>query len=99
MEIKLDLSRHCIETEIGRIYNQALSSYFKSAGDRNGEEQIISITKEALESFDFLKLRSRHPALSGQTADHVVLVKTKGRPHILLNDRLIEPPLKKRAVK
>ena len=99
MEIKLDLSKHCIETEIGRIYNQALSNYFKSTQDRGSVEQIITLAKEALEAFDFLKLRSEYPALSGQTTDDVVLAKIKGRPHILLNERLIEPPFRQRPVK
>ena len=98
MEIKLCLSKHCIETEIGRIFNQALSSYFNSTEDRSSLEQIITLTQEALETFDFLKLRSDYPALSGQTTDHVILAKTKGRPYILLNDRRIEPPLRKRLV-
>jgi hypothetical protein len=99
MEIKLDLSKHCIETEIGRIFNQALSSYFRSTEDRSSLEQIISLTKEALETIDFLALRSDHPALSGQTSDHVALIKIKGRPHILLGDRQIEPPLKSGQVR
>jgi glutamate formiminotransferase len=73
LEIQLDLSRHCIETDIRKQYNRLISNYFKSPGDRNGIEKRISLLKHALETLDFRKLRNKHPELAGNTDDKVFL--------------------------
>jgi hypothetical protein len=65
VEIRLDLSKHCVETEIRRRYNRALSDYFKSGADRQALEAKIELLQHALENLDFYFLRSRYPALAG----------------------------------
>jgi glutamate formiminotransferase len=73
LEIQLDLSGHCIETDIKKQYNRLISNYFKSAGDRDGIEKKISLLKHALETLDFRQLRNKHPELAGNTDDKVFL--------------------------
>lgn len=82
--MELDLSRHCIETEIRRRYNQALSQYFGPHANRSRLEEQISLLKAALESFDFPGLRSRYPALAGGRPDlRIRLIRTAdGRPFL-----------------
>jgi len=72
MKIKLNLSRHCIETETKRLYNQSVLKYFK-ADDKDHIEKQIEILQHALQTLDFGKLRSTHPELGGHCDDHVEL--------------------------
>ncbi|MDY6792956.1 MAG: hypothetical protein SWH54_16955 [Thermodesulfobacteriota bacterium] len=72
MKIQLNLSRHCIETETKRLYNQAVLKYFK-ADDKDRREKQIEILQHALKTLDFGKLRSTHPELAGHCDDHVEL--------------------------
>jgi len=74
MEIQLDLSRHCIETELKRRHNRAVSDYFK-AGPREKllVEPIIDMVRSALETLDFARLRDRYRALGGGTHCKIVL--------------------------
>lgn len=72
MKIKLNLSRHCIETEIKRLYNQSVLKYFK-ADNKNHIEKQIEILQHALQTLDFRKLRSSYPELAGHCNDHVEL--------------------------
>lgn len=73
MNITLDLSKHCVETEVRRLHNSAISAYFKAKKDREALEDTIALTQYALESFDFSKLRSQYPPLAGHTCLQVVL--------------------------
>ena len=72
MKIKLNLSRHCIETETKRLYNQSVLKYFK-ADDKDRIEKQIEILQHALQTLDFGKLRSTYPELAGHCDDHVEL--------------------------
>jgi len=72
MKIKLNLSRHCIETETKRLYNQSVLKYFK-ADDKDNIEKQIEILQHALQTLDFGKLRSTHPELGGHCDDHIEL--------------------------
>lgn len=65
MLIHLDLTRHCIATEVKKRYNKALSAYFKRKGDPSLLEQEIECLKKALEKLDFPGLRARYPELAG----------------------------------
>ena len=96
MEIILDLSKHCIETEIRRVYHQALSRLLKNRQDTTGAEDILTLTMEALETFNFGMLRSQYPALCGHTIAQVVLTRIKEKPHLYLDDQRIEPPIRTR---
>ncbi len=77
----LCLDHHCIETEIRRLYNRALSAYFKESGPsaKKRLEEQIDFYHHALETLDFARLRSRYPALSGHSNAHVIL--SSGEAH------------------
>ena len=89
MEIQLDLSKHCIETEIKRVYNQAIFVYFKTAKNRSRTTHIITLAKEALETFNFRRLRNEYPDLSGHSAAEIVLTRINGSVQILINGRRV----------
>jgi len=64
--VKLNLTKHCIHTEIKRLYNKTVSDYFiKKDADKNELEDKIELFKNALESFDFGELRITCPELAG----------------------------------
>lgn len=84
--VRLDLSRHCIETEIKRRHNRAVSDYFKAGNDRSRLEDRIDLFQSALENWDFQFLRSRYPALSGATDAEVVISRDAAGDPILRID-------------
>ena len=89
MKIKLNLSRHCIETEIKRLYNQSVLKYFK-ADDKDRIEKQIEILQHALQTLDFGKLRSTYPELAGHRDDHVELsFNNQNQIIILINGKEI----------
>ena len=74
MKIPLDLSRHCIETEAKRIYEESLKQYFKvSDSKRPGLEEKIEGLRNFLEYSDFSHLRSSHPVLAGREGGKAAL--------------------------
>ncbi len=87
MDIRLDLSKHCIQTEIKRQYNMRVAHYFKAdTEDRKGLEEQIDLLHQALGAFDFPWLRATYPALSGGHDDEVILSQTAdGEPAIQIN--------------
>lgn len=91
MKIKLDLSAHCIETEIKRIYNRALSDYFKAGADQGLIEKRIEITQLALKTFDFAQLRIKYAPLAGHTDQIILLAQDKNKLSITIDGRPIEP--------
>ncbi len=70
--MKLDLSRHCIETEIRRLYNRSVSLYFRLKRKDPQLEADIELLKAALEGFDFRRLRSGYGELAGGQDNRVV---------------------------
>lgn len=95
MDIRLDLSKHCIETEIKRIYNRVLSRYFKPGADKHTLEQTLEVTRHALEIFDFPSLRSLYPELTGKVAAEVVLSLVENdRLTITINNKTVTPILR-----
>lgn len=73
MKIHLDLTLHCIETEIKRRHEEAISLYFKKKGDKQGLEAKLVLLEKAIQSFDFSYLRDRWPVLSGGHESRVYL--------------------------
>ncbi len=66
MMIHLDLSRHCIETEAKRIYEESLKQYFKAPDSKRIElEEKIEGLKNFLEYSDFKHLRTCNTVLAG----------------------------------
>ena len=89
MKIKLNLSRHCIETETKRLYNQSVLKYFK-ADDKDRIEKQIEILQHALQTLDFGKLRSTYPELAGHCDDHIDLsINEKNQIIIRINEQEI----------
>ncbi len=90
MKIDLNLKTHCIETETKRLYNQSVSRYFNSDDDRTGLEKRIEILEYALKTLDFPKLRSTHPALSGNYDGEAAYdVDDQGRAAIVINGNVV----------
>ncbi len=76
MEFKLDLKKHCIETELKRQYNKYLSLYFKNPTKEH--EKRIEILLYLLKNLDFSSLRSRYPEFSGKLDKPLYLKIEKG---------------------
>jgi len=72
MEIQLDLSKHCIKTEIQRQYDKSISEYFKT-GETYLEDKI-EFLKNILENIDLIGLRGRYQDLAGNSDAEVKLV-------------------------
>ena len=94
--LKLDLSRHCIETEVRRLHERCIRDYFKQPADRSRLEAAIDLLLEALETFDFPALRACHPAMAGQTEHRAALDRDpQGNLRILVDDNpLADLPIK-----
>jgi len=74
MIMHLDLSGHCIETELKRQHNQAVAAYFKADKEEAARlEQIIETTRLALEVLDFPGLRAEDPELAGGATKPVTI--------------------------
>jgi hypothetical protein len=72
-EIQLDLRRHCVETEIKKLYNLALGDYFRPGADKQSLETRVGLLALALEGFDFPALRGHSPGLCGGSSQPVFL--------------------------
>ena len=73
MKIQLDLSKHCIETELKRLHNQSISLYFKTKGMDEELDKKVGHIGRALENLDFPSLRSRFPDLAGGSTKSILL--------------------------
>ncbi|GBC59796.1 hypothetical protein DENIS_0737 [Desulfonema ishimotonii] len=87
MDIRMNLRKHCIETEIRRTYNRCLSAYFKPGSNRGDLEEQIELLQTALETFDFHYLRSQYAELAGHSDADVRLV----RDGLTVNGKHIAP--------
>jgi len=86
IQIPLDLSTHCIQSEIKRLYNRQLSICLKSLESDCLAENKLELFRQALETGAFPKLRAEHPALAGGHNNEVFLVvDDTGGLFILLN--------------
>lgn len=65
--VRLNLKRHCIETEIKRCYNAAVAEYFKAGPsvEQKDLERRIDLLHHGLKVLDFGNLRNRFPELCG----------------------------------
>ena len=93
MRIPLDLRRHCIETEIRRIYNRSIGEYFKAAqSERPTLERRVELLEQALQRLDFNFLRSTYPPLAGGAASEVTLgAASEGDLFLILDGEKIDP--------
>lgn len=92
MDVPLDLSAHCIETELNRRYNRAISEYFKAGlQERKLLEPIIDMFRLALETLDFAKLRARYPAFCGGAHQNIRIACKDKHLFISIDDITIDP--------
>ncbi len=97
MKIPLNLSRHCIETESKRIYEESIKQYFKAPDSKRPElEEKIEGLRSFLEYTDFNHLRSRHQALAGGEGGKAVLYLLGKDLYEIEIDGTIYRPQKKR---
>jgi ABC-type hemin transport system ATPase subunit len=90
MVLQLDLSTHCIETELKRQYNKSVSAYFKAGRkEKRLLGQTIEILHQALQTLNFQQLRSQYPALSGGTKQEVILSRTNEELVIIIGNKKI----------
>ena len=93
MNIILNLNHHCIATEVKKLYNKAVSQYFKPDADIEKLEKRIEIFKYLLEKSDFAYLRNTYPELRGHCASNVqITTEHNGQIFIILNHNKIEIP-------
>ena len=92
MKIKLNLKKHCVETELKRLYNRSLSQYFKPGSNQKQIEKIIDVIKIVLENSNISNLRSKYPELSGNSEANIVLTTDRqDQVVILINGLEINP--------
>ena len=89
MELVLDLSKHCIATEIKRQYNKALSDYFRGRGDQSLLEERIEILTALLQQGELPGLRSRYPELDASSPSDVRLRKERDTVRLVLDGRTV----------
>jgi hypothetical protein len=90
MKVRLDLSKHCIETAIRKQYHRTLSRYFKTPDQREALQAELEVLIHAMESFDFPLLRRTYPELEGHGSHEVILEMDGGNhPVVHLNGERI----------
>ena len=87
MIIDLDLSQHCIETEIRRLYNRAVSDLLNKKTPVDALAATIESLRICLEQVDFAALRGAHSALAGGTQSHVQLLTRNGEIRLVIDHR------------
>lgn len=90
--IRLDLTRHCIETACRRAHNRAIGAYF--ANPEHGEHlaQEIELLVRALEAFDFGALRRDHRQLCGGGSGEIFLGEDGSRLVLWIDGQIVAPP-------
>lgn len=90
--ISLNVSKHCVGTEIKRQYNQRIAAYFKlkDPEDIGRAESAIALLKAALEGIDFGGLRAACPELRGGGRHEVSLSGEGGAILIHINGETID---------
>lgn len=93
MEIPLDLSKHCIQTEIKKLYSRSIGTCFRESVNPEEMEDRIEMLREALEGFDFAGLRTKHRELcGGDSTSRICLIKDPdGRILISINGNAVNP--------
>lgn len=88
VRLRLDLSRHCVETAIRKRYNRRVGEALRSPEPPERLESELELLKTALETFDFGRLRMTYPALAGHSSEEVELEENApGRPLIRINGK------------
>lgn len=93
MDIMLDLSPFCIQTEAKRTYTKLLNRYFKADGDKSVMEEQIEGLTFFLKHADFGYLRHRYPELSGDINTRIILriPENQHETQIICQEKSIDP--------
>jgi len=83
MRIRLDLSKHCIETAIRKQYHQKIFRYFKIPVEREQLQAEIEVLLHALEKLDFSLLRRTYPELEGHCSHEIILETDEGNHPVI----------------
>jgi hypothetical protein len=83
-KIDLDLSKHCIKTEIKKQYEKKLSLCLKNKADEE-TENLVEILKEILETKDLVALRGEYKELSGKSDVKAELFIGKDEIYVLID--------------
>ncbi len=87
--IRLNLSQHCIETELKKKYNRAISAYFKAGPEEKDLlEHTIETACHALEILNFAQLRAHYPELAGGT-DQTITLSVDGDTMVITTENSI----------
>ena len=90
LQIRLDLSRYCIETAVKRAHGCRLSAYLKSRGRDSTLEKEAFLLEKALVCFDFPGLRNAFESLNAGSSESIHLEETHTRiPGIRINNERI----------
>ncbi len=85
LPIRLNLKRHCVETEIRRVYNRTLSACLKNKDDSELEDRL-EILQKALQELDFSYLRTANTDLAGGSSAEISLAQgSQGVPVITID--------------
>jgi hypothetical protein len=95
--IRLDLSRHCIQTATRRCYEKTLTECLRSKRENHDLERRVDLLRQALETLDFSLLRSRWPELAGECTASIGLSRDARRIFIHIDNRRFPAPLRKDA--
>ncbi len=63
--IRVNLQRHCIETELKRLHRRCVDRMLKTDTNPPEAEKTLQVLKDALECLDFPYLRAAFPELAG----------------------------------
>lgn len=97
MKIRLDLSRHCIETASKKKYEQMIIQYFKTPGgdgEKSATEHHISALKYFLEKADFSKLRALCSKIDSNREAVLIVPQNFEGMHICINQTILYPKWK-----
>jgi hypothetical protein len=86
MKISLNLSQHCIETELKSQYNRLVTEALKAKEQDTEMEEALESLQWALKRLDFGLLRSYFPELSGHTESAVELSTKPGEEIIVYSN-------------
>lgn len=87
MEVRLNLEKHCIKTEIKKVYEKNLSLCLKGKGFKETEELVENL-KSVMENNNLVALRGIYKELLGKNNDKIVLVLEDNSRCILINDNI-----------
>ncbi len=92
IQIPLDLTTHCIQTETRRVHERLVRACFTFHDIDKSTEAKLELLKQALETFDFQKLRAEYPELAGGSENAVSLaIDGSGQIVIMIDKRIIYP--------